>query len=443
MIIAFVAFSRILSSDWHLQSDERYTSKFTDVIDENYETIMDAGQFTKIIKPYLRKTNSILFIVDKDGDLKFSSNQDDILREFILSNDIKDINNTDYINNIYIITKPIIKNNSIVATAYIVKNKDNLVKLKYQNLLILLIYIIGFLLMLVLMLMYLRRFTSSFIKTINELKNAAENIAIENFEFDVQAYSDDELGDFCVYFNQMKDKLNDSLIEKEAYEQNRKDMIVAISHDLRTPLTTIKTYVEGLQCHMADTPERVEKYLNIIQNKVSRLDRLIDDLFVYSQCQIGKYEIKKENCDSVSFYNELQLEYECDDTDKRIRFESIGDLNTIHVNIDKERIKQVIDNLISNALYYSKDKADIEVGINHSEELILFIRDHGIGIEEEDLPYVFDRFYRCDKSRLSTHGGMGLGLAICKYIIEAHKGVISVSSKKDLGTTFYIRLPIS
>lgn len=433
MVAAFGFLYLILSNDWHLQSDERYICRFLDYIIENYDEINIDDTFRNDADVFLDKIKGQLEIIDTEGGVVFHSNG---------NADTANIEDDNQVDDLYLVSTYVKRGGSIVAWANISRSKSVIAKVKYQNYFMIFVYFMGIGIMIYLVLVYLKRFTSGYLNTVNELKKAADNIANAHFDFEIKIYNDDELGEFCLYFNQMIDKLNQSIKEKLVLEESRKEMIAAISHDLRTPLTTIKTYVEGLQCHMADDPVKFDQCLEVIQNKIMRLDRLIEDLFQYSQCQINMYEIHREVISLLQFVQVIQSEYEILKEGINIEFLISDELNDVSINIDVDRMMQVIDNLISNAVSHAKNDIKIKISVRQNyPRIIIEVSDNGVGIDEEDLPKIFDRFYRCEKSRLSRTGGMGLGLSICKYIIESHGGEIGVISKLGAGSTFSINLP--
>lgn len=284
----------------------------------------------------------------------------------------------------------------------------------------------------------------SFVKPIDRLRLGTRNIKNGNLDFEIRATTKDELGDLCNDFEDMRIKLKNSKDEKEKADIEEKELIRNISHDLKTPLTSIKGYVEGLIDGIATTKEKQDKYLATIANKVSDMDRLIDELTLFSRLDTNRipYDFVKINVkdyfdDCVS---ELKLDMVAQDIELRYTFS--GNSN-IEMMADPNQFKRVINNIISNSVKYkaSDRPCKIEVSVvDESDYIHILIADNGVGIAMKDLSRIFDRFYRTDESRTSPQSGSGIGLAIVKKIIEDHKGRIWVDSLENHGTTFHINL---
>ena len=209
------------------------------------------------------------------------------------------------------------------------------------------------------------------------------------------------------------------------YEENRKELISNISHDLRTPITAIKGYVEGIRDGVADSPEKMDRYLNTIYSKAALMDRLIEDLFFYSRLDLSRVSFNFGRLELKSFIRETLDELASDFENLTLRFPG-NDLTEIDVIADSTHLKRVFLNVIQNAVKYGdKEQIRVEVSLTPAEETVTVkLTDNGPGINSEDLPHIFDRFFRSDPSRDSQSGGSGLGLAIARQIVEAHGGKI-------------------
>ncbi|MFL0266579.1 HAMP domain-containing sensor histidine kinase [Candidatus Clostridium radicumherbarum] len=283
----------------------------------------------------------------------------------------------------------------------------------------------------------------SVFKPIEELKHAANQIKEGNLDFEIKTNSKDEIGELCLAFEEMRGKLKESVDMQFQYENNRKELISNISHDLKTPVTAIKGYVEGIMDGVAASPEKMDKYIKTIYSKATDIDRLIDELFLFSKLDLNKLPFNFELTDITSYMQdcieELQLDLE------KKNFELIYH-NYIEgsstVLADRERIKRVITNIVENAVKYTKNEnGKIEINLSKNNNDVQFqIKDNGQGIPEKDIPYIFDRFFRADLSRNTLTGGSGLGLAIAKLIIEEHGGSIWAESTEGIGTSIYFTL---
>ncbi|AAK78298.1 signal transduction histidine kinase [Clostridium acetobutylicum] len=280
---------------------------------------------------------------------------------------------------------------------------------------------------------------------LNQLKIGTEKIKHGNLDFKVRAESSDEIGELCDAFDSMRKKLKESVELQAQYENNRKELISNISHDLKTPITSIKGYIEGIRDGVADTPEKMEKYVNTIYNKTQSMNYLIEELLTYSKLDLKKLPFYFIDMDFVSYMNDLMEEFKFDVEKNNMEFSYDNHIKgKANVRIDVQNINRVISNIISNSIkYMDKEHGKISVEVDsNNEEVLVGIKDNGMGISEEALPYVFDRFYREDFSRNTSKGGSGLGLAICKKIIEEHGGSIWAKSQKGHGTEIWFSIKL-
>jgi histidine kinase len=286
----------------------------------------------------------------------------------------------------------------------------------------------------------------SILKPLRELRQAADHIKEGHLDFALSTKRNDELGQLSKAFEEMRIKLKESIEIRLQTEENRKELISNISHDLKTPITGIIGYIEGLRDGVAAEPEKREKYMNTIFTKAKGLDQLIDELFLYSKLDLDSVPFNYEQVSIVSFIqdciNHLKLDLEKQDI--QLVWENHGVPETLMVQIDGEKLKRVIINIIENSCrFMDKQPAIVSVRTKQSADYITIdIEDNGAGIEQADLPHIFERFYRADKSRNPNQGGSGLGLAIAKQIIEAHDGTIQAESKLGEGTLISVGLPI-
>lgn len=286
----------------------------------------------------------------------------------------------------------------------------------------------------------------SIIRPLRALKRAAEEIKEGNLDFEVKPQSRDEIGELSVAFEEMRRKLKHSIELQLQYDENRKELISNISHDLKTPMTAIKGYVEGIMDGVADSPDKLERYVKTIYTKAGDMDRLIDELFLFSKLDLGKVPFQFESVEIGQYLQDCTQELYFDMEKKGIQLKMTeGVSGPLYVTADREKLKRVLLNIIGNAVKY-RDKADSYIRLKAQEidgKAVVSIEDNGQGISEEALPLIFDRFYRADPSRNTATGGSGLGLAIAKQIIEEHGGRIWASSVVGQGTTVYMTLPLS
>lgn len=286
----------------------------------------------------------------------------------------------------------------------------------------------------------------SIINPLYLLKRAAEQISTGDLDFIITYAKRNELGELANAFESMRSQLKDSLEKQEQYEINRKELISGISHDLKTPITAIKGYVEGIMDGVANTPEKLERYLLTIHRKASQLDRLIDELFLFSKLDLDRMPSHFETVDITSFLQDCLDELRFDLKDKKINLIYLpGAVSPIQVTADPEKLRRVMMNIIDNAIkYMGEEERCGQISINlhdRGEKVMVSMTDNGPGIREEDLPFIFDRFYRSDPARGSAVGGSGLGLAIAKLIITEHGGEIWAESQLGQGATICFTLP--
>ena len=283
----------------------------------------------------------------------------------------------------------------------------------------------------------------SIVTPIHMLQVATQNIKNGNLDFEVQVHNEDEIGELCEDFEEMRKRLKDNAEEKVRSDQQNKELISNISHDLKTPITAIKGYVEGLIDGVADTPEKQNKYLQTVYSKAMDMDRLINELTFYSKIDTNKIPYVFNRIPVVGYFEDCAEELGRELEDAHIGFEYENEVDgAVQMIADAEQLKRVINNIIGNSKKYS-DKAEtkIRMAVKDVGDFVqIEIEDNGKGIAAKDLPYIFDRFYRTDASRNSSKGGSGIGLSIVKKIMEDHGGKIWVTSKEGVGTVMYLVL---
>lgn len=305
-------------------------------------------------------------------------------------------------------------------------------------------FMLGFLAMAFVGCAYLltRVITRRILLPLQELNDAAEQIMNGNLDVEIRNRCHDEMGRFSSAFDVMRARLKESLDRQAAYERSRNELIANISHDLRTPITSIRGYVEGLQDGVARDEHKVARYLTVIKNKTDQLDRLIEDLFQFSQLESGQLAMDIRELDSREFLEAMLAPFEMEFHGSSVVLTVERPFPSRSIEVDSDRMAQVFENIIENAKKYAGNPAEMTISARDEGDWIrIGVKDNGIGISEEDLPYLFERFYRGEKSRSRAFGGAGLGLAICKQIVEKHDGHIGVESRPGIGTEIYLMLP--
>ena len=276
-----------------------------------------------------------------------------------------------------------------------------------------------------------------------KLKKATQNIKEGNLDFVLDVEGKDEFSELCQDFEEMRRRLKESTEEKSLIEKENRELISNISHDLKTPITAVKGYVEGIMDGVADTPEKMDRYVRTIYNKTNEMDHLINELTFYSKIDTNRipYTFSKLNVEDYFADCSEEVGLELETRGIELVYANYVEKDVM-VIADGEQIRRVIHNIIGNAIkYMDKPKGIIQIRIKDVGDFIqIEIEDNGKGIGPKDLPYIFDRFYRTDVSRNSSKGGSGIGLSIVKKILEDHGGKVWATSRLGIGTIMYFVL---
>ena len=276
-----------------------------------------------------------------------------------------------------------------------------------------------------------------------KLKKATQNIKEGNLDFVLDVEGNDEFSQLCQDFEEMRRRLKESTEEKNLIEKENKELISNISHDLKTPITAVKGYVEGIMDGVADTPEKMDRYVRTIYNKTNEMDHLINELTFYSKIDTNRIPYTFSKLNVEDYFSDCAEEVGLELETKGIELVYANYVeNDVVVIADGEQIRRVIQNIIGNAIkYMDKKRGIIQIRVKDVGDFIqVEIEDNGKGIGAKDLPYIFDRFYRTDISRNSSKGGSGIGLSIVKKILEDHGGKVWATSREGIGTIMYFVL---
>ena len=280
------------------------------------------------------------------------------------------------------------------------------------------------------------------LQPVDALTRAAERVEAGDFTQAIDYRGEDEFSAVCAAFNRMQEHLSEEQRKNASYERARTDLVAGISHDLRTPLTSVKGYIKGLRDGVAQTPERQRQYLEVAYRKACDMDVLLQRLFYFSRLETGNLPLFREEADLGDLVSRFAAE-------AGPELEQAGGEITLELSpgphpasFDPEQMYRVLSNLKDNALHYSgADRPVISLTVERrGERTRLRFADNGRGVPEEDLPHLFDQFWRADQARSARNGeGSGLGLYIVKYIVEAHGGTIA--ARNENGLVFEISLP--
>lgn len=276
-----------------------------------------------------------------------------------------------------------------------------------------------------------------------KLRKATRNIKDGNLDFVLDVEGTDEFSELCRDFEEMRRRLKESAEEKIILDKENKELISNISHDLKTPITAVKGYVEGIMDGVADTPEKMDRYVRTIYNKTNEMDHLINELTFYSKIDTNRipYTFSKLNVEDYFSDCAEEIGLELETRGIQLCYANYVD-RSVQVIADGEQIRRVIHNIIGNAIkYMDKAKGVIQIRVKDVGDFVqVEIEDNGKGIASKDLAYIFDRFYRTDVSRNSSKGGSGIGLSIVKKIMEDHGGKGWATSREGIGTIMYFVL---
>jgi len=317
---------------------------------------------------------------------------------------------------------------------------EDLVQFRYSVFIILILFLVAIVIISTITIYILSR---NIIKPLTQLENAALQIRKGNYDFRIDTITKDEIGDLSRTFEETRKQLKETEKIKRKYDNNRNELISNISHDLKTPITTIKGYIEGIIDGIPSSKEKKDKYLKTIYQNTVNMETLINELFLLSELDLKELPLNFVPIDIKAYLTDCFEELKFYLTEKGIKLKFDADYNEQEkVYADREKIKRVILNIINNAVNH---KASIDPVIvikltEKKEEAQIEIRDNGQGISEKSRNNIFERFYKADKARSTNSSGSGLGLYIAKQIIMSHEGRIWAKSQEGKGTSMFFTL---
>ncbi|MBE6807995.1 MAG: HAMP domain-containing protein [Ruminococcaceae bacterium] len=271
-------------------------------------------------------------------------------------------------------------------------------------------------------------------KPLKLMSQASRAMAKGDFSKRIPVMSDDEIGELAVSFNMMTNSL-------AQLEGMRKSFVANVSHELKTPMTTIGGFIDGILDGTIE-PEKQSYYLGIVSDEVKRLSRLVQSMLSMARLESGEFSLKPELFDLSALLCSIVISQEQRIEQKKLNIIGLDGLENISVNADRDLLHQAIYNLVDNAIKFSEEGGNISFELKtENKKTALTVINTGKGIPEKELPFVFERFYKVDKSRSASKNSTGLGLYIVKTIITAHGGTVAVSSKENEFTAFKVTLP--
>lgn len=281
------------------------------------------------------------------------------------------------------------------------------------------------------------------IKYIEKIAAAVQNISEGDLNTRIEVEGDDEFAMIASNLNRMEEDIRELMDKERESERTKNELITNVAHDLRTPLTSIIGYLELLSNGASLSPEMQKKYIDIVYIKAKRLEKLIEDLFGFTKMNYGKISMNVGKVDIVKLLGQLLEEFYPSFADKDLTYELTSNVPALTITADGNLLARLFDNLINNAIKYGAEGKKVLVKVNAESEIVtVSVVNFGYVIPPEELPLIFNKFYRVEHSRSSTTGGTGLGLAIAKNIVDMHGGTITVTSDLN-GTVFSVKLKIN
>ncbi|MDP4146337.1 MAG: HAMP domain-containing sensor histidine kinase [Bacillota bacterium] len=340
---------------------------------------------------------------------------------------------------------PLAINNTQVGTAIFLIPKEDFLSTKPSILTILNIIpiIISLLILTILTIYIVVCLKKDILEPLARLHESARRILKGDFSYEIRYDYESEMGMFSHDFEAMRDELKFSREKELAIKANEKELLACLSHDIKTPLTAIHGYVSGIKDGIVKDKAGIDNYCTIILNRMKMLTKLLDDILEHSKAELNKMEIVLDEFYCGDFFKDTLEDLSVETESKGLKFIYPDKIPNLLINGDRKRLSQVMYNLVSNSIKYSKEHGEICIYFEDREKyLYVYVKDTGVGIPSADVPYIFNRFYRSEKSRNQNIPGSGLGLSISKYIIESHGGVINCVQSSADGTIICFSIPI-
>lgn len=278
------------------------------------------------------------------------------------------------------------------------------------------------------------------IQYIDKISSAMQNISEGDLNTMVEVIGDDEFSGMAANLNKMVEEIRELMDKERESERTKNELITNIAHDLRTPLTSIIGYLELLSGPASLVQEMQKKYIDITYTKAKRLEKLIEDLFGFTKLNCGKISMKIGKVDLIKLLSQLLEEFYPNFADKNLSYELQSNVPVKIISADGNLLARLFDNLVGNAIKYGADGKRILVRVHATDQIVtVSVTNFGYVIPKDELPLIFDKFYRVEQSRSTNTGGTGLGLAIAKNIVDMHGGAINATSDWK-GTVFTVRL---
>ncbi|WP_130859640.1 sensor histidine kinase [Gracilibacillus phocaeensis] len=413
-------------------------------LSENYATQvedLESPENMQLLEHLTTMTDTSAAILDQNGDMVLQTNWNDDITEEILENpQIQQLESGETIveeynfngSNYLKVAQPITNQNGTQGSV-VLFSSFGLISNSIHNIIVLVVLAsLGAVILAIGFTIFIsKKLGSPLIAMEKVTKQISEQ---KDFSLRVDYKANDEIGSLAQAINHLSETL-------ERYQTNRNEFFSNITHELKTPLTYVKGYANAVRHEIYQSKEERDEFLEIIEDESDHISNLMDDLTDMSKIEEGKIDLNKENLHMNQLAKEILKRSHFKAADKGLKLHlSVPDHDVV-LKADRSRIDQILTNLVENAVRYT-ETGQITLKIRDlSSDVWIEVIDTGIGIKQEDVPYLFERFYRVDKSRSRANGGTGLGLAIVKHLVEMHEGTIKIDSQFNEGTTFSLRFP--
>lgn len=412
------------------------------------ETKLDGNLVINVIRSVSGVAGSDIFLTDSGGKVILCSCEEwyeekKCLHTSAVINETAMVDTTDseriklstlgiYKNPHYYSCKPIVSSNgeryaAVFATASVSVVKELLSAVTQ-------LYIFSAVIPIIIMFFAIYAMTYRLTKPLRLMSEASRAMAKGDFSKRIPVMSDDEIGELSASFNMMTNSL-------AQLEGMRKSFVANVSHELKTPMTTIGGFIDGILDGTIEA-DKQEYYLNIVSDEVKRLSRLVQSMLSMARLESGEFVLKPELFDLRELILTIVISQEQRIEQQGLNITGLDEMPAVSINADKDLLHQAIYNLVDNAVKFTKAGGRIDFDLkNENKKTVLTVTNTGSGIPQKDLPFIFERFYKVDKSRSASKNSTGLGLYIVKTIVTAHGGTVAAASKEGEYTAFKIVLP--
>lgn len=421
-------------------------------IERNYRNLEhDSNVYDTLQKMSVHQKVDLLFS-KLDGRVIFNSSKDDSVPYLDLKHDLHyDLYASKVEGNMFKIAFPVVdkETQTQVGNAIFTIDKNNVQNVSQPSNHSLILFFISLLsiFLLGLLCMVIYKCKTDIIQPIKKLKKSTEDILKGKYEQSTEYVKNDEIGELYAVFEQMRIEIMELSIQRDEQEKSQKKLISSISHDIKTPLTTLKAYLDAIYEGICPNMESIMEYVKIMQTNTEKMSRLIDDLFIHSLKALGHIPVHPKEQYSRAVLSSIIYPIGHYVRTIGIIFMEPAEIPNVLIKVDEHRLEQVISNLVTNSLKHTSPGGSISILADIDGQMLkIQISDTGEGILPQDMPFIFERYFRGNKNAdqsIIKNEGSGLGLSICKHIMEAHDGSIQFKSKKKEGTVFTLLLPIS